>query len=158
MVPVAIRSSYVDMHKNLDVFNMFPSIESAGRRFAFLHRVPQGEFSCFISTIKALRRPAATPPHFVSFVWRYLGCTRCFAPKRTSEPPGPGVGNPVSPAGSLPRSEQGSPKFLGNPDCPFAHDPIRLRQDCQYQTITVQQHGPWSIKGKGSHERSFEAQ
>ena len=37
-----------------------------------------------------------------------------FAPQRTSEPLGPGVGNPVSPAGSSPRSEQGSPKFLGN--------------------------------------------
>ncbi len=35
-----------------------------------------------------------------------------FAPWRTSAPPRPGVGNPVSPAGSLPRSEQGSPKFL----------------------------------------------
>ena len=61
MVPVAIRSSYVDMHKNLDVFNMFPSIESAGRRFAFLHRVLRGEFPCFDGTIKALRLPDAPP-------------------------------------------------------------------------------------------------
>jgi len=78
MVPEAIRSTYVDMLENLDVFNMFPSIESADRRFAFLHRVLQGEFPCFNGTIKALRRPAAIPPHFVSFAWRYLGCTRCF--------------------------------------------------------------------------------
>ncbi len=78
MVPAAIRSTYVDMLKNLDVFNMFPSIESAGRRFAFLHWVLQGEFPSFDGTIKALRRPAAIPPHFVSFAWRYLGCTRCF--------------------------------------------------------------------------------
>ncbi len=35
-----------------------------------------------------------------------------FAPWRTSEPPRPGVGHPVSPAGNSPRSEQGSPKFL----------------------------------------------
>ena len=28
--PAAIRSSYVDMIGNLDVFRMFPSIESAG--------------------------------------------------------------------------------------------------------------------------------
>ena len=69
---------------------------------------------CFDGTIKALRRPAAIPPHFVSFVWRYLGCTRCFAPWQTSAPPRPGVGDPVSPAGNSPRSEQGSPKFLGN--------------------------------------------
>ena len=72
MVPEAIRSTYVDMLKNLDVFNMLPSIESAGRRFAFLHWVLQGEFPSFDGTIKALRRPAAIPPHFVAFVWRYL--------------------------------------------------------------------------------------
>ncbi len=77
-VPEAIRSSDVDMLMNLDVFDMFPSIESVDRRFAFLHRVLRGEFPCFISTIKALRRPAAIPPHFVSFAWRYLGSTRCF--------------------------------------------------------------------------------
>ena len=40
---------------------MFPSIESAGRRFAFLHRVLRGEFPCFHGTIKALRLPAARP-------------------------------------------------------------------------------------------------
>ncbi len=90
---------------NLNVFGMFPSTKSVDRRFAFLHRVLQGKFSCFISTIKALRRPAAIPPHFVSFAWRYLGCTRCFAPKRMSEPLGPGVGNPVSPTGNYPRSK-----------------------------------------------------
>ena len=61
MVPVAIQPSDVDMRKNLDVFNMFPSIESVGRRFAFLHRVLQGEFPCFNGTIKALRLPDAHP-------------------------------------------------------------------------------------------------
>ncbi len=54
MVPEAIRSTYVDMRENLDVFNMFPSIGSVGRRFAFLHRVLQGEFPCFQGTIKTL--------------------------------------------------------------------------------------------------------
>ncbi len=29
----------------------------------------------------------------------------------------------------------GSPKFLGNPNCPFAHVPIRRRQDCLHQTV-----------------------
>ena len=76
-VPEAIQSSYGDMHKNLDVFDMFPSIESASRRFASLHRVLRSEFPSFNGTIKALRHPAAIPPHFVSFAWRYLGCTRC---------------------------------------------------------------------------------
>ena len=76
MDPVVIQSSDGDMLMNRKVFGMFPSIESASRRFAFLHRVLRGEFPCFNSTIKALRRPAAIPPHFVAFVWRYLGCTR----------------------------------------------------------------------------------
>jgi len=43
-----------------------------------------------------------------------------FAPRRTSAPPRPGVGHPVAPAGNLPRKREGSPKFLGNLDCPFA--------------------------------------
>jgi len=43
-----------------------------------------------------------------------------FAPWWTSAPPRPGVGSPVSPAGNSLRSEQGSPKFLGNHNCPFA--------------------------------------
>ncbi len=78
-----------------------------------------------------------------------------FAPWRTSEPPRPGVGNPVSPAGNSPRSEQGSPKFLGNLNYPFANVPIRRRQDCSHQTIAMQQRGPWSSKGKGSHDWVF---
>jgi hypothetical protein len=42
-----------------------------------------------------------------------------FAPRQTSALPRPGVGNPVSPAGNSLSSEQGSPKFLGNHNCPF---------------------------------------
>ena len=83
------------------------------------------------------------------------GALVVFAPWRTSAPPRPGVGNPVSPAGNSPRSEQGSPKFLGNLNCPFANVPIRRRQDCSHQTIKVQQRGPWSSKGKGSHDWVF---
>ena len=49
----------------------------------------------------------------------------------------------------------GAPKFLGNPNCPFAHVPIRLRQDCSHQTITVQQRGPWYFNSKGSHDLVF---
>ena len=46
--------------------------------FPSLHRVLRDQFPGFISTMKVLRRPAAIPPHFVSFAWRYLGCTRSF--------------------------------------------------------------------------------
>jgi hypothetical protein len=42
------------MRKNLDVFSMFPSVESAERRFASLDTVLRGEFPCFNGTIKAL--------------------------------------------------------------------------------------------------------
>ena len=80
-----------------------------------------------------------------------------FAPQRTSAPPRPGVGHPVAPAGILPRKREGSPKFLGNPHCPFAHV-LRRRQNCLPQTNTEQQHGPRWANNKGSCERSFDAQ
>ena len=38
-----------------------------------------------------------------------------FAPRRTSAPPRPGVGNPVSPAGILPRKRQDLPSSWGTP-------------------------------------------
>jgi hypothetical protein len=116
MVPEAIRSSCGDMRENLDVFSMFPSIRSAGRRFAFLHRVLRGEFPCFDGTIKALRLPAARPAA--------LRCLRLavpqrslvlFAPRRTSAPPKPGVGHPVSPAGMSLRRRQDLPSSWGTP-------------------------------------------
>src|SRR5205814_1500986 len=44
-----------------------------------------------------------------------------FAPRRTSAPPRPGVGHPVAPSGNVAEETAGSPKFLGNPNCPFAH-------------------------------------
>jgi len=86
----------VDRLRNLDVFHLFPSRGSAGRRFASLPRVLRGEFPCFSGTLKALRLPAARPAA--------LRCLRLavpqrslvrFAPRRTSAPPKPGVGNPV---------------------------------------------------------------
>src|SRR5262249_44305323 len=79
-----------------------------------------------------------------------------FVPRRTSAPPGPGVGHPVSPAGTFAEETTGSPKFLGNPDCPLAMF-SRRRQDCSHQTATVPQRGPWYVNSRGSHERSFDA-
>jgi len=81
-----------------------------------------------------------------------------YAPQRTSAPPRPGVGHPVAPAGKLPRKRQDLPSFLGNPECPFAHVPHRRRRDRWRQTVTALRHGPWSSNGKGSRERSFDAQ
>ena len=96
--------------------SMFPSIGSAGRRFASLHRVLRGEFPCFDGTIKALRLPAAHPAA--------LRCLRLavpqrslvlFAPRRTSAPPRPGVGHPVAPAGISLRKRQDLPSSWGTP-------------------------------------------
>jgi hypothetical protein len=157
-VPATIRASCVDRVRSLDVPHLFPSLGSAGRRFASLHRVLRGEFPCFDGSIKALRLPAAHPAA--------LRCLRLavpqrplvrFAPRRTSAPPRPGVGHPVSPAGVSTEETTESPRFPGNPDCPFAMF-SRRRQDCWHQTSTVPQRGPWFRKCKGSHIGSFDAQ
>ena len=60
--PEAIRSSYGDMAWNLDGFRMLPSIESAGRRSASLHRVLRGEFPCFDGTSEELLRKTCRLP------------------------------------------------------------------------------------------------
>jgi hypothetical protein len=158
MVPEAIRSSYVDMRKNLDVFSMFPSISSVGRRFASLHRVLRGEFPCFDGSIKALRHPAARPAA--------LRCLRLAVPQaftRSVRSPADECAaeawswSPGSSGRDFAEETTGSPKFLGNPKCPFAMF-SRRRQDCGHQTITVPQRGPWYVKSRGSRERSFDAQ
>ena len=100
---------------------MFPSIGSAGRRFAFLHRVLRGEFPCFTGTIKALRLPAAHPA-----VLRYLrlAVPRCHSlcsllgGRVTAEA---WSWSPGSSSRDVAEETAGSPKFLGNPKCPFAH-------------------------------------
>ena len=57
------------------------------------------------------------PPHFVSFVWRYLSRPLVlFAPRRTSAPSRPGVVNPVSPSGISPRRRQDLPGSWGPPN------------------------------------------
>jgi hypothetical protein len=104
------------MRVNLDVFGMFPSVESAGRRFASLDRVLWGEFPCFNGIIKALRLLAAHPAAL-----RFLRLAVpprplvFFAPRRTSAPPRPGVVNPASPAGISQRKRQDLPGSWGTP-------------------------------------------
>jgi hypothetical protein len=112
-VPATIRARFVDRVRSLDVLHLFPSLGSAGRRFASLPRVLRGEFPCFNGSTKALRLPAARPAA--------LRCLRLavpqrplvrFAPRRTSAPSRPGVGNPVSPAGISTEETTGSFKEL----------------------------------------------
>ena len=112
--------------------------------FPSLHRVPRDQFPGFIGTMKALRLPAVHPaalrflrlavPRLHSLLSLPDGrvrrqglelVTRCLRPGFAEE-------------------ATGSPKFLGNHDCPFAHVPIRRRQDCLHQTVAVQQRGPWT--------------
>ncbi len=70
--------------------------------------------------------------------------------------PEPGVGNPVSPSGNLPRSKKvGLSQVPGEPQLSVCHVPNRLRQDCLRQTIATQQRGPWYAKSKGSHDWVF---
>jgi hypothetical protein len=134
---------------------MFPSIESAGRRFASLHRVLRGEFPCFDGTIKALRLPAAPPAA--------LRCLRLAVPRwhsfgsllrRMSAPPEAWSWSPCGSRRDGPRKRQELPSSWGTP---IVRLPMfsRLRRDCPRQTITARQRGPWYPKSKGSHERSL---
>ena len=127
--------------------------------FPSLHRVPAGPVPLLHQYYQSATTPCSHPAalRFLRLAVPQRSLV-VFAPRRTSAPPRPGVGDPVSPAGSPLKSEQGSPKFLRNLNCPFANVPIRRRQDCLHQTISVQQRGPWFLKCKGSHERSFDAQ
>jgi hypothetical protein len=100
---------------------MFPSIGSAGRRFAFLHRVLRGEFPCFSGTIKALRLPAAHP---AALRFLRLAVPRFHSLLRSSADEWAAKAWSWSPGSSgrdVAEETTGSPKFLGNPDCPFAH-------------------------------------
>jgi hypothetical protein len=109
------------MLTNLNVFDMFPSIESAGRRFASLHRVLRGEFPCFNGTIKALRLPAAHPAalRFLRLAVPRFHSLRSLPGRRVGRRGLELVTRYLQPG--VAEETTGSPKFLGNPDCPFAH-------------------------------------
>ena len=79
-----------------------------------------------------------------------------FAPRRTSAPPRPGVRYPVAPVRKFAEERTGFSQVPGEPPLSVCNVPATpaglLAPD-----HTVQQRGPWSSKGKGSHERSFDA-
>ena len=125
------------------------------RRLASLHWLQRGE----VRQLQRYYQDAMTsccPSRRTSFP--SLGDTSvslvAFAPWRTSEPPRPGVGNPVSPAGMLPRKQQDLPSSWGT---------SVIRLPCSKPTPAgllapdhkVQQRGPWSSKGRGSHDWVF---
>jgi hypothetical protein len=125
------------------------------RRLASLHWLQRGE----VRQLHRYYQDAMTscrPSRRTSFP--SLGDTSVslalFAPVRTSGPPGPGVGNPVSPAGKLPRKQQDLPSSWGT---------SMIRSPCSKPTPAgllapdhkVQQRGPWSSQGKGSRNGVF---
>ena len=68
-----------------------------------------------------------------------------------------GSWSPGSSGRDVDEETTGSPKFLGDPDCPFAHVPHRRRQDRGHQTVTVPRRGPGLSNGQGSRKGSFDA-
>lgn len=140
---------------NLDVFGMFPSIDSVDRCFALLHRVLRGEFLSFDGTIKTLRHPAAISPHFVSFAWRYLGCTRCVrsltdecAAKAWSWQPGVSIRE-------LTKEQIGLSQVPGEPQLSVCTCSKPTPAGLLAPDHKVQQRGPWYEKSKGSHDWVF---
>ena len=134
---------------------MFPKNGSMIRRLASLHWLQRGE----VRQLPRYYQDAMTscyPSRRTSFP--SLGDTSVslvvFAPERTSEPPRPGVRNPVSPAGMLPRRQQDLPSSWGT---------SVIRLPCSIPTPAgliapdhkVQQRGPWSSKGRGSRDWVF---
>ena len=97
---------------------MFPSSGVVTRRPASLPRVLGGASSP-ASTVLSGRYDFLSPisPRFVSFAWRYHSSAHVSPVPRLSAAAGesPGVGHPVSPAGSGSVETAGSPTFLGNP-------------------------------------------
>ena len=85
-------------------------------------------------------------------------CTPVFRPHAAERCRGgsPGVGHPVSPAGICQWKRQGSPTFLGNPNCALAllSDPGRTDASGH----AMHRHGPRCVHGEGSRIRTFEAQ
>ena len=107
-------------HGNLHRRDFHPQVQQLAS-LRFLHWVPRGQFPSFIGTIKALRLPVARPAAL-----RFL---RLAVPRVHSLLSLPGgrvrrrglelVTRYLLPGFS--EETTGSPKFLGNPNCPFAH-------------------------------------
>ena len=104
---------------------------------------------------------SSLPPRFVAFAWRYHSvrlAVRSRHPKTQRWRTGSALGSATpTQVPNDPVETTGSPKFSGNPHCPFAHV-LRPRQDCMPLTIAVQQCGPRKGNSKGSCLGTFEVQ
>jgi hypothetical protein len=118
----------------------------------------RGEFPA--SSVLSKRYDFLLPvsPHFVSFAWRYLGLHSLFSlpDGRVHRQGLELVTRYLQPGFS--RGEGRTSQVPGEPQ--------NIRLPCSKPTPAgllapdhkVPQHGPWSSKGRGSHERSFDAQ
>ena len=158
MVPEAIRSSYVDMRKNLDVFNMLPSIESVWSTLRFPPQGPPGRVPLLQQYYQSATTPCSHPaalrflrlavPRFHSLLSlpdRRVHCQGLELVTRYLQP-------------GFAEERTGFSQVPGEPRLSVCHVPIRLRQDCLCQTIAAQQRGPWYAKSRGSHDGTFGAQ
>jgi hypothetical protein len=99
------------------------------------------------------------PPHFVAFAWRYHSGRLIFAsvsPRRHSRPTR-SVWDAATPQPRYPVETTGSPKFSGNPHCPFAMfcdpgRPVRPRpvQDVRTAPASDTTKAPTSTPFRGS--------
>ena len=69
------------------------------------------------------------PPRFVAFAWRYLDRTRSFRSRADECAAKAWSWSPGGSSREFAEETTGSPKFLGNLKCPFAHVPNRRRRD-----------------------------
>ena len=63
----------------------------------------------------------SVPPRFVPFAWRYLAFTRSVRSSADECAAEAWSWSPGDSGREFHEETTGSPKFLGNPDCPFAH-------------------------------------
>ncbi len=134
---------------------MFPSIDSADRRFAFLHWVLQGEFPSFDGTIKALRLPAVRPTalRFLRLAVPRLhsqvcsSTTECAVEAWSCSPGGSSrdVAEETDRISQVPGEPQSSVCTCSKPTPAGLLTPDH----------TVQQRGPCSSQGRGSHDWVF---
>ena len=139
---------------------MFPSNGLITRRPASLPRVLDGASSP-ASTVLSGRYDflPPVPPRFVSFAWRYHSQRSRFARTRPSAAAGgsPGVGHPVSPAGTLVSGNDRISYVPGEPrlcSCPA----LRPRQDRRIRPLRCAGAAPAVSTTKAPALRTFEAQ
>ena len=142
----------------LDVPDMFPSIDSADRRFAFLHWVLQGKFPSFTGTTKALRLPTA---RFASLRFLRLAIPRLHS---LVSLPGGRVRRRglelVTRCSIRDFAEEiaGSPKFLGNLDYPFAMFQTDAGGTARTRPLQYSSAAPGHRKARAPTIGSFDAQ